>query len=317
MFAQIPGMTSTQISSSSDGTALGSNETLAYSGIALGNAVKLRGYVDFVYANINDASVESDFSTASDIDFLFDMSPVTSELHLNLTDTGGVGLEQAYGRYSFNQNLHLTFGRQLTPLGFDADEAPGLYAVTTAYTLGGYTGNYVDGVRINFNNGQFGLVAGLHDGYWSGNDNFDGGAALDLAASVMIMPGLEARIGYAYENIDATSDDISQFNTFITYNTGGLTLALEYDYYDLHEGRDLMDMMALVNYSFTDWFAATLRYTYEDDDAGSDDDLDAHRFTLALLFTVTDNLFFNTEYSHTSKDSSDDNEFYVEGLLTF
>ena len=78
-----------------------------------------------------------------------------------------------------------------------------------------------------------------------------------------------------------------------------------------------MDMMALVNYSFTDWFAATLRYTYEDDDAGSDDDLDAHRFTLALLFTVTDNLFFNTEYSHTSKDSSDVNDFRVEGLLTF
>ena len=36
-------------SSYSDGTTLGANETLTADGIALGNAVKLRGYVDFIF----------------------------------------------------------------------------------------------------------------------------------------------------------------------------------------------------------------------------------------------------------------------------
>ena len=32
-----------------EGTALGANETLTAAGIALGNRVKMRGYVDFIY----------------------------------------------------------------------------------------------------------------------------------------------------------------------------------------------------------------------------------------------------------------------------
>ena len=42
-FAQMSGYSTSQ----SDGTTLGANETLTADGIALGNAVKLRGYVDF------------------------------------------------------------------------------------------------------------------------------------------------------------------------------------------------------------------------------------------------------------------------------
>ena len=47
------------------------------------------------------------------------------------------------------------------------------------------------------------------------------------------------------------------------------------------------------------------------------EDVETNRLTLAFLFTVTDNLFFNLEYSHTDDDASDTDEFYVEGLLTF
>jgi hypothetical protein len=54
----------------------------------------------------------------------------------------------------------LTFGKQATVLGFDDDEAPGLYAVTTAYSNGAFSHpgkSYVDGIRLNYNNGMFGL----------------------------------------------------------------------------------------------------------------------------------------------------------------
>ncbi|MBL65308.1 MAG: hypothetical protein CML14_03850, partial [Puniceicoccaceae bacterium] len=184
-FAQIPGMMTTQISSAPEGTALGSNGTLSASGIALGNRVKMRGYVDFIFSHhdVEGGANPTDFTTASDIDFLFDLSPVTAELHLNATNSNsisatttgtnpnfgntyttegtadGVGIEQAFGRYSFNDNFSLTFGRQLTALGFESDEAPGLYSTSSAYTKGMH-GQYVDGIRANFNNGQFGFVLG-------------------------------------------------------------------------------------------------------------------------------------------------------------
>ena len=132
----------------SDGTTLGANETLTADGIALGNAVKLRGYVDFVLGRVaednNNTETNTDSTNVSaDVDFLIDFSPVTAEVHLNVSEDNNSGsvndiAEQAFGRYSFNQDFHLTFGRQATVLGFDADEAPGLYAVTTAYSKGSF-----------------------------------------------------------------------------------------------------------------------------------------------------------------------------------
>ena len=348
-FAQIPGMMTTQISSAPEGTALGANETLSASGIALGNRVKMRGYIDFIlgYDDEDNSDQNEQFTTAGDIDFLFDLSPITAEAHIAMsTDdnsssslaTGGKGLEleQLFARYSVNDVFNFSFGRQLTVLGYEADEAPGLYAVSNAYVLGDGSSdvsllnvqtrrNYVDGIRANFNNGQFGLTFGLHDGYWV-NNHFDGDdLALDLAASVMIIPGLEARLGYAHQEVDVDSglssvdSEISQFNMWLGYNPNDLTLAIEYDNYDILENDDYWSMMLLASYQFTDWFAGTLRYSHEDYEIGTAEH-DADRFTFALLFTVTDNFFFNVEYSTTSVDSTtqgDYDEFYLEGLVTY
>ena len=330
--AQIPGMmTMPSAPSTLAGTSLGANETVSYDGIALNNRVKLRGYVDFIfgYTDADVAGESADFlNTAADIDFLLDFSPVTAEIHLDTESGSDVELEQAFGRYNFNQDFSITFGRQLTVLGFDADEAPGLYAVTPAYTIpvsstGSYlTGNYVDGARLNFNNGQFGFVLGLHDTYgWTGITDLGEGVAIDLAASVMIVPGLEARLGFAYEDVDDVDDSISQVNTFVSYSGDSLTLALEYDNYNYY-GDSLWDIMVMANYSFTDWVAATLRYSYEDNEIGILSYESANRFTLALLFTVTNNLYFNFEYSHAQREiigggDDDLNELYLEALLTF
>ena len=360
-FAQMSGYYN---SSQSEGTTLGANETLTADGIALGNAVKLRGYVDFIfkYEDEEHGYQGERFDTSADVDFLFDFSPVTAEVHLNVSeDNGSDLLEQAFGRYSFNQDFHLTFGRQLTVLGYEADEAPGLYAVTNAHHLGDRLAssinqtdvslrrNYVDGVRLNYNNRMFGLTFGLHDGYWS-QDHFDGDdIAIDLAASVMFFPGLEARLGYAYESVDGmgtdpvtgldTDGDIDQFNAWLAWNPGALTLATEFDVYSIdpgaaESGQDYWSWMLMANYQFTDWFAATLRYTHEDyeDDSllgAGDYDWRSDRITLAFLFTITDHFGLNVEYSTASVDTSnsavansynvegDYDEFLVEGLITY
>jgi len=367
-FAQMSGYNSSQ----SDGTTLGANETLTADGIALGNAVKLRGYVDFVYGygDIDSNTIDDDkrFTSSGDIDLLIDLSPVTSEIHLN-ANSDGVGLEQINARYSFNSDFGVSFGRQLTSLGYESDEAPELFAVTNGYfaeAIVSQTGitsylteivrqanlvidaaniangvgpgdpgyqeqlsnsdilpklrrNYVDGIRLNYNNGMFGFIFGIHDGYWT-SDDFNDNVAIDLAASVMFFPGLEARLGYAHQDVGDT--DIGHFNTWAEWKPGDLTLAFEFDNFDFDDGSELWDIMLLANYQFTDFFAATLRYTHENgDNILGYNEFDADRITLALLFAITENFGINVEYSHTELDTnvgdSDADEFYVEGLVSF
>jgi len=312
-FAQMSGYSTSQ----SNGTTLGANETLTADGIALGNAVKLRGYVDFRLQRNDHGSVAKDSSEAkADIDFLIDLSPVTAELHLKADDHDQ--LEQVFGRYSFNQDFHLTFGKQVTVLGFDGDESPDLYAVTGAYggTANKNPGkNYFDGIRLNYNNGMFGLILGLHDEYGlhSGSgDDLDNGIAIDLAASVMFMPGLEARLGFVNENGAGSDDDAQQVNAWIAWNPNDLTLALEIDSFDFADNTEAWDLMLLANYQFSDFFGAPRRYAHS---------LYAHlqskRITLALLFSITENFDVNLEYSHTDNDGSDENEFYLQALLHY
>jgi hypothetical protein len=315
--AQMPGMMTMQ-SSAPQGTTLGANTTSGAAGIALGNRVVMRGFVDFRF-NHKDNIVKDteEFTTSADVDFLFDFSPVTGEIHLN-AHSEGVDLEQALGRYAINRDFNISFGRQLTALGYEPDEQPALLSVSKAY-LWGIGRSYVDGVRANFNNGRFGFSIGAHDSYFNMTpDNLDNqNMAIDVAASLMIIPGLEARLGYA-EQHEKDEDDLSQFNAWIAYNPGDLTLAFEYDNAE-KKSVDYWSMLFLANYQFNEMFAATFKYSHEDEEVGGGDK-EADRFTFALLFTITQNLFFNVEYSHSEVEAASDydvEEFYLEALLTF
>jgi len=411
------------------GTELGANNTLTASGIALNNRVKMRGFVDFRYDytdldNLGDDDAR--FRSAADIDFLFDFSPVTGEVHIRASDTQSVELEQAFLRYNFNQDFSLTAGRQLTVLGFEKDESPNMYQTSYAYltdvsadvqggsaalesfvgladlktvgsktikpfatliggavpashvnthayvnnnpvsefgalSLPSFRRNYVDGIRLNFNNSQFGFVAGLHNGYFTNSDNLnDGNIGLDIAASVMIIPGLEFRLGFGYENNDdydnavsgynawATglksslisdghtadankirifplADDISQLNFLLSYQTGGLTLAFEWDMWDVYV-IDMWNIMLLANYQFNDVFGLTFRYSHEDFEADvpGGGEGSSNRFTIGPMFSVTDNLTVGIEYSHAELDStniaggdSSVDELYAETIFSF
>ena len=357
LLAQVPGIMTMQPASAPQGTDLGANTTTNAAGIALGNRVKLRGFVDFAYnygdlnahADLNSSHKDARFSTSADVDFLFDFSPVTGEIHLQAS-TDDISLEQAFIRYSFNRDFNLSMGRQLTALSYEGDEKYDLLSTSHAYFSDALMGNkafskakgvlvgtidasgslansqlrrnYVDGIRANFNNGRFGLSLGLHDGYWVGDDFNDDNLALDLAASLMIIPGLEARLGYAHQDTTSTGseDDISHLNAWVEYNTGNLTLALEYDDFDVF-GTDIWDIMLLGNYQFSPLFGLTLKYAHEDLE-NTTVNLDSDRISLALLFTLTDQFAFNIEYSHTEFDVSgvgdgDADELYFQGLFNF
>jgi hypothetical protein len=193
----------------------------------------------------------------------------------------------------------------------------------------------------------------LHNGLW-GDDNLnDSNIGIDIAAALMIVPGLEWQMGYAYEsndawdesiagyNSDATTwntnplnaaslvpyipsgDHISQFNTFLTYQTGGLTLGIEYDLWDIY-AVEMWDVMLMANYQFNNLLGLTFRYSHEDfevDALGQEGDTD--RFTLSPSFSVTDNLTILLEYSRLSVESTalggsfDVDEVYAETLFNF
>ena len=88
---------------------------------------------------------------------------------------------------------------------------------------------------------MFGLSLGLHDDYFGVDNAFNDNFAIDIAASVMIIPGLEARLAMHSVNESGGSDhDINQFNAWIAYNPGALTLALEFDHFDVY-GDELWD----------------------------------------------------------------------------
>ena len=72
--AQMPGMMTMQQATVPQGTTLGANTTSGAAGIALGNRVVMRGYVDFIFKyDDEDGGAQTEaFNTAADIDFLFD-----------------------------------------------------------------------------------------------------------------------------------------------------------------------------------------------------------------------------------------------------
>ena len=342
LFAQMSGYGS----SHHDGVALGANETTGAHGIALGNAVKMRGYLSTIvhrgYSHSDtDKNGYDGTSITADTDFLIDFSPVTAEIHLALGD-GHLNpttelLEQAFGRYSFSSDMHLTFGRQVTVLGFDSDELTNRYAITRAYetATNKYSDqltsgkNYVDGVRFNYNNGAFGFVFGLYDTYFypSNNDSnssnpsreLNDGLGLDLAASIMLFDGFEARLGFATEEVkfeknaasgSLESDIDHQFNVALIWNLSPLTLAWELDTF--HRSNDIngWNTMLLANYAFSDFLSATLRYAHVDVEEQRSD-----IFTLAMLMAVNDHFDLNVEYNRVEGD--DLNQFAVQGIVSY
>jgi hypothetical protein len=233
-----------------------------------------------------------------------------------------------------------------------SDDIEHVAGPSSAPTLPQLRRNYVDGIRANFNNARFGLTVGLHNGLW-GDDNLnDSNIGIDIAAAMMIVPGLEWQMGYAYESNDnwdesiagynsraqthnalatpanmvgyiPTADHISQFNTFLTYQTGGLTLGIEYDAWDIYIV-DMWNVMLMGNYQFNNLLGLTLRYSHEDfeiDAFSMNGDTD--RFTISPSFSITDNFTIRLEYSHISLESTalggsyDADEVYAETLFNF
>ena len=96
LFGQMPNAASMQ-SSAPEGTSLGANNTLTANGIALGNRVKMRGFVDFRSTTPISMILErrQALPHCFRLGFPFRFLPVTGEVHV-AASSDGVGLNRLF-----------------------------------------------------------------------------------------------------------------------------------------------------------------------------------------------------------------------------
>ena len=105
LIAQIPGASAVANSYASEGTTLALttrlHTTVSHWAIELNSEDMSTLFMVTVRLMLQ---MMVGFTTSGDVDFLSDFSPVTGEVHLQAS-TEDVGLEQLFGRYSFNQDF--------------------------------------------------------------------------------------------------------------------------------------------------------------------------------------------------------------------
>jgi len=292
---------------------------LSHAQIAIGENLTISGFVDASYLNTDDGTDETSGINVDEveIDFAFSFDSVSAEVHLQTNDEDGVELEQAFVSTDLG-GITVSAGRMLNLLGFEADEPTGLLQFSTAYSDAFNPGSrYNDGFRGAFSQGDLSVAASVTDGYSSltGVDNDAGELAFDIALSYSGIENLSVSLGYADNSGDTgTTDDLELVNVHASYSLGQLTLAGEYNDWNKN-GAESDAYLLLANYAVNDDLSLTVRHSEVDhDDVGADDE---EKTTVAVGYTVTDNLSTVVEYSSGEEDGEDNDVFAVEGIFTF
>ncbi len=294
---------------------------LSHAQIAIGENLTISGFVDASYANTDNGTDETSAINVDEveIDFAFSFDSVSAEVHLQSKGSDGVELEQAFVSTDLG-GITVSAGRMLNLLGFEADEPTGLLTHSNAYSDDYNPGSrYNDGFRGAFSQGDLSVAASITDGYSSvtGADNDAGELAFDIALSYSGIENLSVSLGYADNSGDTlagvTTGDLELVNVHASYSLGQLTLAGEYNDWNV-AGAESDAYLLLANYAVNDDLSLTVRHSEVDHDAAGSDE---EQTTIAVGYTVTDNLSTIIEYSSGEVGTVDSDVFAVEGIFTF
>lgn len=297
-----------------------------------GSGVELGGFVDYSAASQGDTT--SPVSTAQvELNLDFENGPVSFSLDYDLTATQGLSdadddgnldstsgnLEEAVLTYTISDSLSVSVGRMLSYLGFEAYDAPNMYQFSYAYdyaTEGGqdiYDG-YADGFSIDYATDLFSV------GVWT---DFAEKPSFEYAIAFTGIENLTAKAIFAEYGGDA--DDI--MTLWASYQLDKLLLAVEFATDEKNAvaaaptilDYDVDAFMIMGNYSVTDSFAITARYSQADYTYGSDS-IDVDKFTISPSYSFTDNFSGLIEYSTydvTAGNTEPDDLTAVELIYTF
>jgi hypothetical protein len=287
--------------------------SFSFAEIALTESFSVEGFIDTSYTDNSGASVvNGDDNNASlnvnevEISFLFDMGGVSARVDTQYTNAG-TEIDQAYVSYdAFGGTLSV--GGMDSQLGYEAFEAPGLYANTFAFRDSQLPGTDV-AVKFTMDlDAASSLgVALVDDGSFIGDEGASD-TVMEIAYGRDLGNGLGAFVGYRTGTTAAGADD-DVLNAYVTYETGALTFAAE-----IADGETDTDLMFLANYAYADNASVTVRLTQEENGAGAGEDLDI--LTIAHQLALADNLSLTTELTDNGA-ADDEYEFSVGALFTF
>ncbi len=291
--------------------------------VELTDNLAVSGFVDAAYTNTDNGSTttESLALEEAEVDLLFNLDTVSGEVHLQ-TDGNALELEQAFITYDLGNGLTLNAGRYLSLLGFEADESVTRYTRSYAYDLSNPIPLYNDGVKLEAVTEQGWLAVSLIDEVWDGfgpgNIN-DGAIGLEVQAGFTGQNGLTAVIGYGGQDTGTTNPNGEIYNIWVSYETGALILAAEYNEFDNAGAANNTgdSLMGLARYAINEKSSITGRYSEEN----LDDGRATEKWTVAPTYSFTDNLAGRIEYSrteYTGVATLDEVEFFaVEAMFTF
>jgi len=272
------------------------------------------GFVDASYTNTDSDDDNTSIGVDEvEIDFAFSYEGVSAEVHLDTT-AGTVGVEQAFVTTDLS-GITISAGRMLNLLGFEADEPTGLYQYSRAYDA---TGNdagrsYNEGIRAAASQGDFSVAASVTDSLYDdpavGAEGDADDVAFDILASYSGIENLSLSLGYA----DDGNGDSQVVNFYATYVLGQLTLAGEYSDWD-RNGTESDNYLILANYSLNDDTSITVRRS---EVCASTDDDDFEKTTVALNYSISDNLSTVIEYSDSELGGEDSDTIAIEGIFSF
>lgn len=277
--------------------------SFSFAEIALTENFSVEGFIDTSY---NDASGAVDASlnvNEVEVSFLFDMGDVSARIDTQDGDT----LDQAFISYDVFGGT-VSVGGMDSQLGFEAFEAPGLYANSFAFDDSQLPGTDVAVKYTTQLDAASSLgVALVDEGSFIGDESGTD-TAMEIAYGRDLGNGLGAFVGYR-TGTDGLGADDDVLNAYVTYETGAMLFAAE-----IADGETDTDLMFLANYAYADNASVTVRYTTEENGAGAGDDLDI--LTLAHQLALADNLSLTTELTDNGQDE-DEHEFSVGLLFTF
>jgi hypothetical protein len=294
------------------------------SAIDINDNLSITGFVDGSYNNIESDTTPATSDTQQigidevELNFLFNVSNVSAEIHIDDTASEGLNIEQAHFSYSLENGVNFTFGRFGSALGFEREDPSGVYASSRAYSdasgfnLGNVDFKSYDGLVVGYDSDVFSISGAFVNPTADRASLEDNDIDLELSVVYTGIENFNIGVGYYFDNQEKNEDEMDVLNFHASTTFGKFFVAAEYSEIK-KESIDRDAYMVLADYDISDKFGIAARLSSYEEGAGSDVD----KLTIAPNYSITDSLGLIVEYSDIDSDKTEEEIVSVELTFTF
>ena len=265
------------------------------------------GFVDFVWTLSDGTDVgkhgeEGQFITSGELDVESKLKEgITIRFDADVNPSTGNGdsarLEQIFLKWDIDPKMSLMGGVFNNKLTFEREDSPDMYQITHGQLWDIWSsstaeeGNNLQGLEFNYQFDKVNLIIG----YLNDLNNTPDKNSVELAAEIKPAKDLDITLGLITQ--DQNLETI--FDIFASYKMKKWLFAGE-----LLVADELVDngLMLMTNFQFNDKFSATARYDLVNYESNLLVD-DTSSLTIAGLYSISKNLFFNAEIRFNDDDN--------------